>query len=40
MGEPSINPTDPADRGVFITKVCNIVFAWLPPDYLGVHYLD
>ena len=40
MGEPSVNPTDPADHGVFITKVCTICRCIVTTYQPGVHYLD
>ena len=33
MDEPSVNPTDPADHGIFVAKVCG-EFAQLIPSIM------
>lgn len=30
MGEPSVNPTDPADQGIFVSKVCGKCVQLIP----------
>lgn len=32
LGGPSVNPNDPTDHGIFITKVCNGVVLILPTE--------